>query len=195
MKLVLLFFIACTMLTTVATATDKNKKKTAPAAKNEIEWISFEEAEKRMQKEPRKVWIDVYTEWCGWCKVLDKKVFSHPEVIKYINSKYYAIKFDAERTDSFSFAGKKWGFMPEYKANALAVQLMGGQMSYPTSIYMEANFQNPSPIPGYHPVPEMEGILKFLGEDVYKTTKYEEYVKTFTPTWKEILAPLAPNTH
>ncbi len=195
MKRVLLLFIALVMAGTVANATDKNKKATTPAAKNEIEWISFDEAEKRMQKEPRKVWIDVYTDWCGWCKVLDKKTFSHPEVIKYMNTKYYAIKFDAERLDSISFGGKKWGFMPEYKANALAVQLMNGQMSYPTSIVMMENFQSPSPIPGYIAVPQIEGILKYLGEDTYKTTKFEDYNKTFTPTWKEILAPLAPNAH
>lgn len=195
MKRILLLFIVLMTAGNVAMATDKNKKTEKTPKKNEIDWISFDEAEKRMQKEPRKVWIDVYTEWCGWCKVLDKKVFSHPEVIKYINTKYYAIKFDAERQDSFAFAGKKWGFMPEYKANGLAVQLMGGQMSYPTSIFMEENFQNPAPIPGYHPVPEMEGILKFLGEGVYKNTKYEDYMKTFTPAWKEILTPAAPSAH
>ncbi|MFN4246177.1 MAG: thioredoxin family protein [Flavipsychrobacter sp.] len=193
MKRVLLLFIALMTVGNVAMAGDKNKKevKKAPNDK-EIEWISFEEAEKRMQKEPRKVWIDVYTDWCGWCKVMDKKTFTHPEVIKYINTKYYAIKFNAERTDSFSFAGKKWGFMPEYKANGLAVQLMNGQMSYPTSIVMVENFQNPSAIPGYLAVGQIEPILKYIGEDIYKTTKFEEYQPTAQSTWKEILMPMAP---
>lgn len=196
MKRVLLFFIALMTVGNVVTAADKNKKEEKKTVNDkEIEWISFEEAEKRMQKEPRKVWIDVYTDWCGWCKVLDKKTFSHPEVIKYMNTKYYAIKFDAERTDSFSFAGKKWGFMPEYKANGLAVQLMNGQMSYPTSIVMTENFQNPSAIPGYLAVPQIEPILKYIAEDTYKTTKYEEYSKTFVPVWKEILTPMAPGAH
>lgn len=196
MKRVLLLFIALMTVGNVVMAADKNKKEEKKTVNDkEIEWISFEEAEKRMQKEPRKVWIDVYTDWCGWCKVLDKKTFSHPEVIKYMNTKYYAIKFNAERTDSFSFAGKKWGFMPEYKANGLAVQLMNGQMSYPTSIVMTENFQNPSAIPGYLAVPQIEPILKYIAEDTYKTTKYEEYGKTFVPVWKEILAPMAPGAH
>lgn len=195
MKPVLLLFIALVMVGTVAMANDKNKKTTKPATKNEIEWISFEEAEKRMQKEPRKVWIDVYTDWCGWCKVLDKKTFSHPEVIKYMNTKYYAIKFNAERQDSISFGGKKWGFKPESNANELAVILMNGKMSYPTSIIMTENFQNPSPIQGYINVQQIEGVLKYLGEDTYKTTKYEDYNKSFAPTWKEILMPVAPNAH
>ncbi|HLO70006.1 MAG TPA: DUF255 domain-containing protein [Flavipsychrobacter sp.] len=196
MKRVLLLFIALMTVGNVVTAADKNKKEEKKTVNDkEIEWISFEEAEKRMQKEPRKVWIDVYTDWCGWCKVMDKKTFSHPEVIKYMNTKYYAVKFNAERTDSFSFAGKKWGFMPEYKANGLAVQLMNGQMSYPTGIVMVENFQNPILIGGYHPVTEMEPILKYIAEDIYKTKKFEEYQPTFQPTWKEILTPIAPSMY
>lgn len=189
----MLLFIVLLSVGIIARADDKKKKATKPvAAKNEIEWLTFQEAEKRMKTEPRKVWIDIYTDWCGWCKVLDKKVFSHPEVIKYMNTKFYAVKFNAERTDSFDFAGKKWGFAPDYKANMLAVQLMNGSMSYPTSVFMEENFQNPSPIPGYIPVPKMEGILKYLGEGTYKTVKFDEYEKTFSPTWKEIITPEMP---
>ncbi len=196
MNRVLLLLIVLMGATAMVKADDKKKKATKPVSEvvntKSIEWLSFDEAEKRMQKEPRKVWIDVYTDWCGWCKVLDKKVFTHPEVIKYMNTKFYAIKFDAERQDSFMFAGKKWGFNPQYRANMLAVQLMGGQMSYPTSVFMEDNFQSPSPIPGYHPVPEMEGILKYLAEGTYKTVKYDEYLKTFQPQWKEIITPEVP---
>lgn len=194
MKRILLVFIALMCVASLLRAEDKKKSAKAKTINTkEIDWISFEEAEKRMKDEPRKVWIDVYTAWCGWCKVLDKKVFTHPEVIKYMNTKYYAIKFDAERKDSFMFGGKKWGFSPDYRANMLAVQFMGNNLSYPTSVIMTENFQNPSPIPGYHAVPEIEGFMKYLGEDFYKTQKYEDFVKTFQPQWKEIITPELPS--
>lgn len=193
MKRALLLAVAIAGLSTIAHAEDK-KSKTATATniKKEIEWLSFAEAEKRMQAEPRKVWIDIYTGWCGWCKVLDKKVFAHPEVVKYLNSKFYAIKFDAERQDSIDFVGKKWGFVPESRASSLAVQLMNGQMSYPTSVMMTEGFQNPAPIAGYKPVEQMEMYMKYVGDDIYKTVKFEDYMKTFTPTWKEVPEPLLP---
>ncbi len=195
MKRVLLLFIALLSITAVK-ADDKKKAEAKPKSGKEIEWLTFEEAQKRMKVEPRKVWIDVYTDWCGWCKVLDKKVFTNPDVINYMNTKYYAIKFNAERRDSIDFAGKRWGFMPEYKANNLAVQLMNGQMSFPTTIIMTENFQNPSAIPGYHAVPEMEGFMKYLAEDIYKTVKYEDYAKTFKPQWKDLSDPgEAPAPH
>src|SRR5690242_3074537 len=101
MKRALLTFIAVLSLTAVKA--DDKKKTAKPKENKEIEWISFAEAEKRMKQEPRKVWIDVYTDWCGWCKVLDKKVFTNPDVIDYMNKKFYAIKFNAERQDSIEF--------------------------------------------------------------------------------------------
>lgn len=189
MKRVLITFIAVLSLTAVNAGDKKKAPPPPPKETKEIEWISFAEAEKRMKEEPRKVWIDVYTDWCGWCKVLDKKVFTNPEVIDYMNKKFYAIKFNAERQDSIEFMGKKWGFKPEYKANELAVQLMNGQMAYPTTILMTENFQSPTPVGGYHPVEEVEQFLKFLGEDTYKTTKWEDYSKNFKNEWHEVPSP------
>lgn len=79
MKPALLLAVAFISLATMARADDrKANKTTATNTKKEVEWISFEEAEKRMQKQPRKVWIDIYTGWCGWCKVLDKKYLPIP---------------------------------------------------------------------------------------------------------------------
>ncbi|MCB0698320.1 MAG: DUF255 domain-containing protein [Chitinophagales bacterium] len=150
-----------------------------------IKWMNWEEVQVAMKKEPKKVWVDVYTDWCGWCKVMDKKTYSNPEVIKYMNEHFYAVKFNAEGRDDIRFMGTTFSFEPQYKANKLAVELMRGQMSYPTNVFMEKHFQNPSPIPGYQGVPQMELILKYLAEDTYKTVKFDEYQKTFTPSWQE----------
>ncbi|RYD54676.1 MAG: DUF255 domain-containing protein [Sphingobacteriales bacterium] len=161
-----------------------NTKTTAAASANEIQWISLEELQQKMKKEPRKVYFDIYTDWCGWCKVMDKKTLTNPEVIKYMNSKYYAVKLNAERKDEISFMGKKFSFHGEYRANMLAVELMRGQMSYPTTVILEEDYMNPQPVPGYLDVTVMEKVLKFFGENYYKTKKYEDFEKSFVPQWK-----------
>ncbi len=148
-------------------------------SKGGINWMTWDEVQVAMKKQPKKVWVDVYTDWCGWCKVMDKKTFSHPDVIKYMNEHFYAVKFNAEGKEEIMFLGKK------YDAGTLAAQLMNGQMSYPTFVFMEENFQNHSPIAGYQPVPQMEMILKYLAEGKYKTVKFDEYSKNFKPTWQE----------
>jgi thioredoxin-related protein len=200
MKRVLLLLLAITTITFTASAGDKNKKKPAAdkkataeaATENEIHWMTLDEVQVAMRKQPKKVLIDFYTGWCGWCKVMDRKTYSNPEIIKYVNDKFYAVKFDAERKDTVAFLNKEYGFQPEIRANGFAALLLGSQMSYPTTVFMMENFQNPQAVPGYQAVPQMEGVLKYLGENRYQSQKWDEYQKEFKPEFKEI--PEAPPT-
>lgn len=95
------------------------------------------------------------------------------------------MKLDAERKDSIQFMGKKYGFVPANRANMFAVELLQGRMSYPTSVILEENFQNPITIPGYLDVATMEKILKYTAGNIYKTVKYPEYEKGFVASWAE----------
>ncbi len=188
MKRVLLLLLAFSAITFTATAGDKNKdKKTATSVnEKEVHWMSLDDVQAAMKKQPKKVLIDFYTGWCGWCKVMDKKTYSNPDVIKYINDNFYAVKFDAERKDTISFLNKEYGFTPEMRANAFAIQMLNGQLSYPTTLIMMENFQTPQPVPGYLDVAKMEMILKYLNENTYLTVKWEDYQKDFKPVFKEI---------
>lgn len=180
-----LALLAVSTLSIAQKTTKAQPKKTTAAAvvsDKEINWISLDEVQKRMKKEPRKVYIDVYTGWCGWCKVMDKKTFTNPGVIKYINQHFYAVKFDAEQADSVHFMGAAYGL--EGRTNQFAIQLLRGQMSYPTTVIMEENFQNPQIIPGYQDVKAIEPILKYIAENHYKTTPWEQYSKTAKVTWE-----------
>ena len=44
----------------------------------------------------RLIFIDVYTDWCGYCKMMDKDVFSDSEVANYLNDNFVSVKLDAE---------------------------------------------------------------------------------------------------
>ena len=62
----------------------------------EIAWMSMDQALLAQQKTPKKIFMDVYTTWCGPCKLLDKNTFSNPDVIAYINEHFYPVKFNAD---------------------------------------------------------------------------------------------------
>ena len=55
-----------------------------------IEWITFEQAVKAQEENPKKILMDVYTDWCGPCKLMDKKTFQNPYVAAYVREHYYA---------------------------------------------------------------------------------------------------------
>lgn len=191
MKRVLLFVLALLAVSPMTFAGEKDKKK-KNAKETGIKWMTWTEAHAKMKKQPKKVWVDVYTDWCGWCKVMDKKTFSDPQVIKYMNDNFYAVKFNSERDDSIKFRDKVYIIKPENRVNDLAIELMRGQLSYPTNVILEENFQNPIPVAGYQTVPQIEMVMRYLGENHYKTVKWEDYQKSFVGTWKEKELPAPP---
>ncbi len=62
------------------------------AEKESINWISFETLQKEYALHPKPIIIDVYTDWCGWCKLMDKNTYQNAKLVKYINEKYYAVE-------------------------------------------------------------------------------------------------------
>lgn len=168
--------------------TKTTASKTSDAAANvddkEIHWLNIDELQTKMREHPKKVYMDVYTDWCGWCKRMEATTFQNPNVIRYLNENFYCIRFNAERKDTIRFMGKSYYFDPQSRANTLAVELMHGQMSYPTSIYMEEMFMNPQPVPGYQDVPTMEMILKYMGGNLYKSENFQQYRENFKATWQ-----------
>jgi len=146
-----------------------------------VKWYTIKEALELQKKEPRKIIIDVYTDWCGWCKRMDKETFNHPVIAAYLNNHFYPVKFNAESFDSIEFGGKK--FINEGKGqrptHQFAFALLNGQLSYPSVAYLNENLQLLATIPGFLTADQLEPLLNFIVEDKYKSTTLDNYQKTF----------------
>jgi thioredoxin-related protein len=143
-----------------------------------VKWYTIEEVQKLIKNEPRKIYIDMYTDWCGWCKVMDKKTFTDDRISSKLNSTFYAVKFDAEGKNPVDFKNQTYSFVAQGARgyHELAAALMQGKMSYPTSVFLDENLNVISPLPGYYPPEKLDPILEFIGEDHYKTTNYEQFL-------------------
>jgi|SRR5690606_9958587 len=183
MKTFLLTLIMMSSVLCVSAEGKKKKKNKTEIDTTKITWLTIEQAEAEMKKNPKKVYVDVYTDWCGWCKVMDKKTFTNKELIKYMNTNFYAVKLNAEQKDSITFMGNKYGFVPAYRANMFAIKLLSGKMSYPSSVLLEEHFKNQQVVPGYLDVGVVETFLKYFAENHYKSTPFPEFQKEFKPTW------------
>ena len=73
----------------------------------ELNWLTIEEAQKIKNNEGKLYMVDVYTDWCGWCKVMDKKTFTDDGIKKYLDENFYVIKFNAEQKEPITFNGKE----------------------------------------------------------------------------------------
>lgn len=80
-----------------------------PASNDKIHWLKINEAEEMMNAKPKKMLVDVYTAWCGPCKMLDRTTFADQAVIDHVGQNYYAVKFNAESPDLVKFGGVDYG--------------------------------------------------------------------------------------
>lgn len=151
------------------------------ASAQEINWLTIEEAEELSKEEPRKLIIDVYTDWCGWCKRMDQTTFSNPVIAEYVNKHFYAVKLDAEQKDSIFFKDHTFKFVAQGRRgyHELAAALLNGKMSYPNIVYMNEQLQVIQAVPGYQDAASFEKIIKFFGEDHFVNTSWEDFQKDF----------------
>ncbi len=150
-----------------------------PIAK-EVKWYTFEEAVELSKKNPKKMMIDIYTPWCGWCKKMDKTSFVDPKVAAYLSKHFYAVKLDAEMKEEVLFNGHKFEFMSDAGkrgVHTLAYSLLEGKMSYPSIVYMDEKMHRILISPGYKDGKDLLKELKFTGEEQYNVMKWEEYRK------------------
>jgi uncharacterized protein YyaL (SSP411 family) len=151
--------------------------------KQKINWISFDELSKVYAANPKPILIDVYTSWCGWCKVMDKETYDNEKVARYINEKYYAVKFDAESTSPVLFNSKSYNYDATNRANELAVYLLSGRMAFPSTVFLSSPNAQPAPIPGFLKPTDIEAPLKFFGDGAYKTQTFVEFTNVLKKDW------------
>lgn len=140
-----------------------------------VKWMTFEEAVEKSKVEKRKIFIDVYTDWCGWCKVMDKQTFSQPAVAKLLNEEYYPVKFNAEQKEDVVYKGTTFKFIPQggRGTHQLAAALLQNQLSYPTVVFLNEDFAIVNILKGFQQAPQFHKIAAFIGGDYYKTTKMD----------------------
>jgi thioredoxin-related protein len=154
-----------------------------PPENSPVKWYTIQEAEKLNRQNPRPIFVDTFTDWCGWCKKMDRETFTNEVISDILNNKFYPVKFDAEGSDSITFYGQKYiNDGKAGKAHQFAVALLRGQLSYPTVVFIipanDGKLQA-QPVPGFRPAKDMEALLSYFVDKGYNTKSFEDYQKTF----------------
>lgn len=150
----------------------------------EINWMSMNEALAAQAKKPKKIMVDVYTEWCGPCKMMDKRTFRNDALIEYVNENFYAVKFNAEGNETVNFKGNVFK-NPGYEAGksgrnsthvfAQVLNIRG----YPTLVFFDEKGSLIAPLVGYRTAEQLEIHLKMFASDDYKNIKTTDDWKAY----------------
>jgi thioredoxin-related protein len=165
------------------------------AQDNEINWMTFSEALTAQKENPKKIMMDVYANWCGPCKLLDKNTFHNLNLVKYVNENFYAVKFNGESKESITYQGQEYG-NPHYDKTKEFTHNSSHQLAdflqvraYPSILFFENDGSLLAPLPGYRTAKQLEVFLKLFKTDKYKEINTEEafskYQKDFVYEFTE----------
>lgn len=151
------------------------------SSQTKINWLSWDEALKLHKEEKKKIFVDVYTNWCGWCKKMDAATFQKEHIAEYINENYYAVKFNAEQKEDIIFRGKTYKFVNQGRRgyHELAAQVTKGRLSYPTIVFLDENLNVIQPIPGFQDPRSFEMIMTYFAGNYFQNTPWRKYTQTY----------------
>ena len=163
--------------------------KADPIPKAKVNWVHINDMEKLVIAEPKPIIMDVFTTWCGPCKMMMAKTFTNQSVVKFVNENFHAVKFNAEGNDTISFQGNKYinpGYDPK-KAKTrngthqfAGIASVNGRLAYPTLVYLNEKLEILQSIQGYMTPEQLEPIVTFFGEGHYKKgTDFKEWRASF----------------
>lgn len=150
------------------------RKVEPPAEKAEISWLLYEDALRKGKLENKNIFVDFYTDWCGWCKRLDKDVYSDSGVKALLSKHFVNVKVNAESRRSF-----KLDDGAEFSEASLARDVYQVQ-GYPALWFLTSEGEKLTYIPGYVPKDKFINILNFIRTKAYLTKKFEEFEKEQT---------------
>jgi thioredoxin-related protein len=156
-----------------------------------VNWLTLAEAQEKNKQQPKPFLVDIYTDWCGWCKHMMKTTYSNPNLASYINANFYAVKFNAETKDTIEYNGKKYyptSAQPK-TPHELAIKFLGQSLSYPSTIFVTNNYEYTMLSQGYLDEKKIEPLLVYVLENVYRRCGYEDFADRFTKAFYDTLFP------
>ncbi len=140
----------------------------AKAKSQHREWYSFEEGIRVAEAEKKHVIIDFYTDWCKWCKVMDEKTFSQPDVEAFLFEHFVPIRLDAESNEQVSFKGQTYSFRQLTSAF--------GVTGFPSLAYLTPDIELITIVPGYIEKPMFLDILTYMSQACYaKNIPFDQF--------------------
>lgn len=147
----------------------------------EVKWYTIEQAIELTRQEPRKLVVDVYTDWCVWCKVMDENTFNNDTIAEYLNRRYYPVKLNAEQKGDITIGDNTYKYIAQGNRgyHELAAALLNGKMGYPSVVFLDEQIRIIQPFQGYIKARQFDEIARFIGEEYYKTKTWDDFIKNY----------------
>lgn len=135
-----------------------------------VKWYGYEEGMKKARESNRPILLYFYTDWCTWCKKMERDTFSNPQIQELLTQGFIPIRINPESKERIRVDGK------EVKAADLARNF--GVRGFPASIFLESDGSPISPLlPGYIDPDSMGKMLAYVHEKAYQKMTFDEFAR------------------
>ena len=164
--------LAIALLAVARPGVTKEPKK-APAAEvgekdSKLSWLAFDVATELAAKQKKHMVVDIYTTWCGWCKVMDRQTYGDPQVSAYLIDNFVLAKVNGESTAKIHWKGR------ELTERQFAKEV--GVTGYPATYFMKPDAELLGGVAGYIKSPDFMMYAKYVSTRWYEKGKVQDYV-------------------
>ena len=133
-----------------------------------LDWYPFEEALERAKVNKKKIIVDVYAQWCPWCRRLQRDVYTDEEVRAYVEEHFVLTRLDAENVeDSLDFKN--------FTLTQAELSAGLGAEGFPTTVFLSSDSEYITRLPGFVEAPDFLHVLGYIGSNAFVEQSYEEY--------------------
>ena len=133
-------------------------------------WVTIEEAQELASKNSKYILLDIYTEWCGFCRRMNAETYANNKVQQSIDDYFYAVRVDAESSDIVTFLGEK------YSKRDMA--MLFGVRSFPTTVFLTPQGEPIAAQPGFIDAARFHTMLAYVGSESFKTQTFQQYAES-----------------
>lgn len=174
LSLALLVAAACVVLPAPARSEEAAPKRLSRSAvpapgEKKLDWLAFDAAADRASKEGKHVIVDIYTTWCGWCKVMDRETYGNPEVATYLTQNFVLAKVNGESSAKIHWKGK------ELTERQFAHEV--GVTGFPATYFLKPDSDLLGGLPGFIRANDFIMIARYVNTKWYEKGKLQDFMK------------------
>jgi len=151
--------------------------KADPGSPDKVEWLAFDVAATKAQAQKKHMIVDIYTTWCGWCKVMDRETYSNPQVVAYLHENFVLAKVNGESSAKLKWKGKD--LTERQFAKAVGVN------GYPSTYFFKPNAELLGGLSGFLMPPDFMIYAQYVATKWYEKGKIQAYADSIRAAAKQ----------
>lgn len=145
-----------------------NRSATPAPGEKRLDWLQFDAAATRASQEGKHVIVDIYTTWCGWCRVMDRETYGNPEVADYLKQNFVLVKVNGESSSKIHWKGR------ELTERQFTREV--GVTGFPTTFFLKPDLDVLGGVPGFIRPNDFLIYARYVNTRWYEKGKLQDYV-------------------